>query len=84
MEHHRQDRYLRPCLPLVGALELLLQKGQRRRARGIGIVRQADANNRLEGIFRDPATDVVVEAYVRGEIPATEMLPRMRTVLGRR
>jgi predicted methyltransferase MtxX (methanogen marker protein 4) len=48
------------------------------------VVRQADANNRLEGIFRDPSTDVVVDAYVRGEISAIEMLPRLRAALGPR
>jgi hypothetical protein len=55
----------------IGASEM-----ERRRK----IVRQADANNRLEGIFRDPSTDTVVEAYVRGEISAAEMLPRMKVV----
>jgi hypothetical protein len=48
------------------------------------IVRQADANNRLEGVFRDPSTDTVVEAYVRGEISAAEILPRMKAVRGPR
>jgi hypothetical protein len=38
------------------------------------IVRQADANNRLEGIFREPETDAVVEAFVRGDIEATDMV----------
>ena len=31
-------------------------------------VRRADAENRLEGIARNPATDPVFEAYIRGEI----------------
>jgi len=43
---------------------------QRRRK----IVRQADANNRLEGIYREPATDAAVEAFVRGDIEATDLV----------
>lgn len=43
-------------------------------ARRRKIVRQADANNRLEGIYREPATDTVVEAFVRGDIEATDMV----------
>ena len=40
-------------------------------------LRQADASNRLEGVFRDPASDAIFEAYVRGEIEATDILPRL-------
>jgi hypothetical protein len=36
-------------------------------------VRQADANNRIEGIFRGPETDAIVEAFVRGDIEARDM-----------
>jgi len=43
-------------------------------ARRRKIVRQADANNRLEGIYRASATDAVVEAFVRGDIEATDMV----------
>jgi Antitoxin VbhA len=43
-------------------------------ARRRGIVRQADANNRLEGIFREPETDAIVEAFVRGDIEATDVV----------
>lgn len=39
------------------------------------IVRQADANNRLEGIFREPATDAIVDAFVRGDIDVTDIIP---------
>lgn len=42
------------------------------------IVRQADANNRLEGVYRDPATDEIFDAYVRGDIAATEMIPLLK------
>jgi hypothetical protein len=37
-------------------------------------VRQADANNRIEGIFRDPDSDAIVEAFIRGEIEAGELV----------
>jgi hypothetical protein len=50
---------------------------QRRR-----IVRQADANNRLEGIFREPTTDAIVEAFMRGEIDVTDMIPLFRAKPG--
>jgi hypothetical protein len=39
------------------------------------IVRQADANNRLEGIYRERETDAVVEAFVRGDIEVIDMVP---------
>ncbi|MSP02820.1 MAG: hypothetical protein EXR07_17505 [Acetobacteraceae bacterium] len=41
-------------------------------------VRQADANNRIEGIYRDAASDAVFDAYVRGDIEATEVIPRLK------
>lgn len=47
-------------------------------------LRQADANNRLEGIFRDPATDEIFEASVRGEIEITDVVPRLKAQLGLR
>ncbi len=37
------------------------------------IVRQADANNRIEGIFREPETDAIVASFVRGDIEARDM-----------
>jgi hypothetical protein len=55
--------------PKVSAAEV-----ERRRK----IVRQADANNRLEGVYRDPATDEIFDAYVRGDIAATEMIPLLK------
>lgn len=39
------------------------------------IVRQADANNRIEGIFRGAETDAIVEAFIRGDIAVTDMVP---------
>ena len=37
------------------------------------VVRQADANNRLEGVYRGPETERIVEAFVRGDIEVTDM-----------
>ena len=42
----------------------------------------ADAENRIDGLFRDPQTDAIFEAYVAGEIPATDLVPRIRALLG--
>ena len=47
---------------------------ERRRA----AVRWADANNRLEGIFRDPTTNETVEAFVQGRIELPELVRRMK------
>jgi len=43
-------------------------------------LRQADANNRLEGIFREPATDAIFEAHIRGEIDSSEMMARLKAL----
>ena len=34
--------------------------------------------NRIEGIFCDPATDEICEAYIRGEIDSSEMMARLK------
>ena len=51
-------------------------------ARRQEIVRQAHANNRIEGIEHDPVTDAIFDAYVHGE--ATDMIPRRKAQLGLR
>ena len=43
-------------------------------------VRAADANNRIEGIYRDSKSDAVFDAYVRGEIEATEIVTRLKAL----
>jgi hypothetical protein len=45
-------------------------------------VRQADADNRLEGIYRDPDSDAIFEAFIRGEIEVTDMVPLLKARLG--
>ena len=48
------------------------------------VLRRADAHNRIEGIYRDPASDPVFEAFVRGEIDVTEIAPRLKAQLSLR
>ncbi len=43
-------------------------------------LRNADANNRLEGQFSSPASDKVFEAFVHGEIELHEVLPRIKAL----
>jgi hypothetical protein len=47
-------------------------------------VSRADAHNRIEGIYRDPETDAIFEAFVRGDIEAAEIIPRLKAQLGLR
>lgn len=46
-------------------------------------VRVADSENRLEGIYRDSQSDVVFDAYIRGEIEATDIVPRLKALIPR-
>ncbi len=41
------------------------------------IVRQADANNRIEGIYRDAASNEVFDAYIRGDIDVMDIGARL-------
>jgi hypothetical protein len=43
-------------------------------------VRQADASNRIEGLKRGPDSDAIFDAYIRGEIEATEIVPRLKAL----
>jgi antitoxin VbhA-like protein len=47
-------------------------------------VRKADAHNRIEGLARTPETDAIFDAYVRGEIEPSELVPRIKAQLGLR
>jgi hypothetical protein len=51
-------------------------------ARRREVVRQADANNHIEGIVRSSATNPIFEAYIQGEITVTELVPRLKAHLG--
>lgn len=57
-----------------GMTDLLQAEIARRRE----ALRQADATNRLEGIYRDPATDAIFEAHIRGEIDSRELEMRLK------
>jgi hypothetical protein len=43
-------------------------------------LRQADASNRIEGLYRNPNGDAVYEAFIRGEIELNEILPRIQAL----
>jgi hypothetical protein len=43
-------------------------------------LRQADASNRIEGLKRGPETDSIFDAYIHGEIEATDMIPRLKAL----
>jgi predicted nucleic acid-binding Zn-ribbon protein len=45
-------------------------------------VRQADADNRIEGIFRDPASNEIFAAFIRGDFELRELVPRLKTGFG--
>ncbi len=45
-------------------------------------LRRADAHNRIEGIFRNPETDPIFEAAVRGDIEVTAIVPLLKAQLG--
>ena len=45
-------------------------------------VRVGDSENRLEGVFRDPKTDPVFEAYIRGDIEVTDIVAQLKVLLG--
>jgi hypothetical protein len=46
---------------------------QRRR----GALRQADADNRIEGQFPSEEGNAIFEAFIRGDIERDEILPRL-------
>ncbi len=46
---------------------------QRRRA-----LRRAEAANRIEGVVRGPETNAIFEAFVRGDVEATDIVPRLK------
>jgi hypothetical protein len=43
-------------------------------------LREADASNRIEGVFREPESDPIFEAFVRGEIEVEEIIPRLKAL----
>jgi hypothetical protein len=57
--------------PKISAVEM-----ERRRE----AVRQADADNRIEGQFSGPESAEVFEAFIRGDIDLTEILQRLHVL----
>ncbi len=47
-------------------------------------LRQADASNRIEGLFRNPATTPISEEFIRGDIELADVWPRVQALLLRR
>ena len=43
-------------------------------------LRRADAHNRIEGIHRERESDPIFEAYIRGEIDESELVPRLEAL----
>jgi hypothetical protein len=43
-------------------------------------LRHADADSRIEGLFRSPESQPIFEAYVRGEIELEDILPRVKAL----
>ena len=51
-------------------------------ARRREVMHQVTANSRLEGMKRGPESDEIFNAYVRGEIEVTDIVPRLKAQLG--
>jgi hypothetical protein len=43
-------------------------------------LRRADAHNRIEGVFPDPDSEPIFEAFVRGDIEFEDILPRLNAL----
>jgi hypothetical protein len=41
---------------------------------------RADAHNRIEGVFPDPDSEPIFEAFVRGDIEFEDILPRLNAL----
>jgi hypothetical protein len=46
-------------------------------------LRQADADNRIEGQFPTPEGTAIFEAFIRGDIERHEILPRLEAIFHR-
>ena len=43
-------------------------------------LRQADASNRIEGVFREPETDAIFEALTQGEVDDDEAVRLLKAL----
>ena len=64
------------------AFELQSKLSPAERDRRRKALRQADASNRIEGVFRDPKNDDLFEASLRGDIEITDIVPLLKARLG--
>jgi hypothetical protein len=44
------------------------------------VLSSADADQRIEGLFRTPESEPVYQAFVRGEIELEDILPRIQAL----
>ena len=47
-------------------------------------LRQADATNRIEDVYRSPDSAPIFDAFVRGEIEVEEIIPQLKALRNRR
>lgn len=45
-------------------------------------IAQGDAEARIDGLFREPRTDAIFQAYISGEIEVTAIVARLHILLG--
>lgn len=70
--------------PIAGKAVPRPQISAEEMARRREALRQADASNRIEGVFRSRASDPIYEAFIRGEIEVTDMVPLFKAQLAGR
>jgi hypothetical protein len=66
-------------VPPVGSAQKISEAEMERRRE---IVRQADAQNRIEGIKRGPESDAIFAAFIRGELSSAELVTQIKTQVG--
>jgi hypothetical protein len=63
--------------PKKAEAKISVEEMERRRE----ALRQADASNRIEGLFRNPVTTPIYEEFIRGEIELADIWPRVQAAL---
>jgi hypothetical protein len=62
--------------PKKAEAKISVEEMERRRE----AVRQADASNRIEGIFPNPKSTAIYEEFIRGEIEIQDIWPRIEAL----
>jgi hypothetical protein len=65
--------------PKKAEAKISVEEMERRRE----ALRQADASNRIEGLFPSPGTTAIYEEFIRGEIELHEIWPRVQAIQSR-